>query len=250
MTGLQMALVRAALLGAVLAVWECLPRFGLVNPALLPPLSDVVAMLAQLLQRPNVHEAIGVTAAEVTVAFLIAVPLGTALGVLVAESEYVGAVFKPLLFYVFSIPKSIFLPMFILVFGINFGQKVAYAAFTTTFVVLMSAAACVESVKEDYLMVARACGATRMQILRRVYLPSMLPMLLEAIRISMIFNFTAVMIAEMYASRSGIGHLIAGWGENFQMRQLFAGIVLLSAVAILFNESVRALEARCSTWRT
>ncbi|MFM9979421.1 MAG: ABC transporter permease [Burkholderiales bacterium] len=250
MSRLQMVLVRAALLGVVLAAWEFLPRQGIMDPQLLPPLSDVLSTLVQLLQRPNVHTAIGVTGAEVIVAFLIAVPLGTALGVLVAENEYIGAVFKPLLFYVFSIPKSIFLPMFILVFGISFAQKVAYAAFTTTFVVLMSAAACVESVKEEYLLVARSCGATRMQVLRRVYLPSMLPMLLETIRISMIFNFTAVMIAEMYASRSGIGHLIASWGENFQMRQLFAGIVLLAAIAILFNETVRLLEARCSTWRT
>ena len=53
-------------------------------------------------------------------------------------------------------------------------------------------------------------------------LVSMLPILLEALRIAMIFNFTGVMIAEMYASRTGIGHLIANWGENFQMRQLFA----------------------------
>jgi NitT/TauT family transport system permease protein len=58
------------------------------------------------------------------------------------------------------------------------------------------------------------------------------------------------MIAEMYASRTGIGHLIANWGENFQMPQLFAGVILLATVAILFNEAVRALEARCSTWRT
>jgi NitT/TauT family transport system permease protein len=77
----------------------------------------------------------------------------------------------------------------------------------------------------------------------------MLPMLLEAIRIAMIFNFTGVMIAEMYASRSGIGHLIAGWGENFQMPQLFAGILLLSLIAIAFNESIRVLEERYSTWR-
>ena len=44
----------------------------------------------------------------------------------------------------------------------------------------------------------------------------------------MIFNFTGVMIAEMYASRTGIGHLIANWGENFQMPQLFAGVILLA----------------------
>ena len=51
----------------------------------------------------------------------------------------------------------------------------------------------------------------------RIYVPSMMPVLLETLRISMIFNFTGVMIAEMYASRTGIGHLIASWGENFQM---------------------------------
>ena len=45
------------------------------------------------------------------------------------------------------------------------------------------------------------------------------------------------MIAEMYASRTGIGHLIANWGENFQMQQLFAGVILLAVVAIAFNES-------------
>src|SRR6185295_6527692 len=131
-----------------------------------------------------------------------------------------------------------------------FQQKVAYAAFSTVFVVIMSAAAAVESVKADHLLVAKSYGATRTQIITRVYLPSMMPILLEALRISMIFNFTGVLIAEMYASRTGIGQLIANWGENFQMPQLFAGVLLLATVAIAFNECVRALEARCSTWRT
>ena len=247
---MQIVLTRVLLLALVVAAWECLPRFGFANPRLLPPLSDVLTMLAQLLGRPQVHEAIWVTAAEVIVAFLIAVPLGAAIGVLIAENEYVGDIFRPILFYVFSIPKSIFLPMFILMFGIGFGQKVAYAAFSTTFVVIMSAAAAVESVKADHVLVARSYGATRGQIFTRVYVPSMMPVLLETLRISMIFNFTGVMIAEMYASRTGIGHLIANWGENFQMRQLFAGVVLVSIIAILFNETVRWAEKRCEHWRT
>ena len=100
------------------------------------------------------------------------------------------------------------------------------------FVVLMSATAAVESVRSDHIMVARSYGATQTQILLRVYVPSMMPILLETLRISMIFNFTGVMIAEMYASRTGIGHLISNWGENFQMPQLFAGVIVLAAVAI------------------
>jgi NitT/TauT family transport system permease protein len=243
-------LTRLALLALVLGAWEVLPRNGVINPLLLPPLGDVLTMLGELLGRPQVHDALSTTAAEVLVAFLIAVPLGATIGVLIAESDYLGDIFKPILFYVFGVPKSIFLPMFILVFGIGFQQKVAYAAFTTTFVVLMSATAAVESVRADHVLVARSYGATRGQILWRVYVPSMMPILLETLRIAMIFNFTGVMIAEMYASRTGIGHLIASWGENFQMRQLFAGVILLAAMAILFNEAVRFLEARCSTWRT
>ncbi len=214
MTRAQIILTRLVLLVLALAAWEWLPRNGIINPLLLPPLGDVLAMLGELLGRPQVHDAIRITAAEVVVAFLIAVPLGTAIGILIGENEYAGAVFKPILFYVFSVPKSIFLPMFILVFGIGFQQKVAYAAFTTTFVVLMSATAAVESVRAEHILVARSYGATRAQILRRVYLPSMLPMLLETLRIAMIFNFTGVMIAEMYASKTGIGHLIAELGRE------------------------------------
>ncbi len=250
MSRTQIVWLRVAFVAAVAAAWQFLPSAGIIDARLLPPLGDVLAMLGQLLGRPQVHEAILVTASEVVLAFVIAVPVGGALGVLAAENEYFGEIFKPMLFYVFSVPKSIFLPMFILVLGIGFEQKVAYAAFSTVFIVIMSATAAVESVKADHVLVARSCGATRAQILMRVYVPSMMPVLLETLRISMIFNFTGVMIAEMYASRTGIGHLIANWGENFQMPQLFAGVILLATVAILFNEAIRHLEVRFSTWRT
>jgi NitT/TauT family transport system permease protein len=250
MTRFQLILIRFLLLALVLAAWETLPRNGVVNPMLLPPFTDVLATLWNILGRAQVHEAILVTSAEVVVAFVIAVPLGAAIGVLIAEHDYLGQIFKPLLFYVFSVPKSIFLPMFILIMGIGFQQKVAYAAFSTLFIVIMSATAAVESVRADHVLVARSYGATRMQILTRVYVPSMMPILLETLRISMIFNFTGVMISEMYASRTGIGYLIANWGENFQLPQLFAGVILLAVVAIAFNETVRFLEHRVSAWRT
>jgi len=243
-------LARLAMLIVFLGAWELLPRAGIVNPMLLPPLSQVLATLGDIVARSDFREAIAVTAAEVVVAFVIAVPLGAALGVLLAENAYLGAVFRPMLFYVFSIPKSIFLPMFILAFGIGFGQKVAYATFSTVFIVIMSASAAVESVKAEYLLVAQSYGATRAQILRRVYVPSMMPILLEAVRISMIFNFTGVMIAEMYASRTGVGHMIANWGENFMLPQLFAGVIVLALAAMAFNELVRSLEVRCSRWRS
>ncbi|OPY94495.1 ABC transporter permease [Bradyrhizobium sacchari] len=247
---LAINLTRVAMIVAILALWEMLSRTGIVNPRLLPSASDTFVTLGDLLQRAAVQKDLMVTASEVLAAFALAVPVGAVIGFLVAENRYFADVAKPLLFFAFSIPKSIFLPMFILVFGVGFAQKVGFGFFSTIFIVIMSTTTAVESVKVEYLTVARSYGATPWQTAFRVYLPSMLPVLLEALRISMIFNLTGVILAEMYASRDGIGHQIATWGENFQMRQLLAGVVMVAAIAMAFNELVRWVEARCSHWRT
>jgi ABC-type nitrate/sulfonate/bicarbonate transport system permease component len=243
-------LSRIAIIVAIFVLWELLSRTGIANPRLLPTASDTLAMLGDLLQRTNVRGDLAVTATEVLAAFALAVPFGCLLGYLIAEHRYFADVVKPLLFFAFSIPKSIFLPMFILVFGVGFAEKVGFGFFSTIFIVIMSTTTAVEQVKVEYLTVARSYGATSAQTAFRVYLPSMLPVLLEALRISMIFNLTGVILAEMYASRDGIGHQIATWGENFQMKQLLAGVVMVAAIAIAFNEIIRWVETRCSHWRT
>lgn len=237
-------------LAALFGSWQAALSFGLMPPELLPPVADVLATAYDLVRRPSFATHVGVTLAEVSVAFLIAVPLGVLLGVAIAESRYWSEVLKPIIFIVFSIPKTIFLPMFILAFGINFGQKVGFGVFSTIFIVLISSFSALESVKSDHVRVARAYGATRSQIAWRVYLPSMAPILLEAVRLAMIFNLTGILLAEMYASRAGLGQLIANWGENFMLKELLAGILLISAAAILFNEAVRWFEQRCEHWRT
>jgi ABC-type nitrate/sulfonate/bicarbonate transport system permease component len=247
---LGIKLARVAIIIVIFALWEALSRSGVVNPRLLPAASDTLAMLGQLLQRASVRNDLVVTASEVLAAFALAVPFGALIGFLIAENRYFADVVKPLLFFAFSIPKSIFLPMFILVFGVGFAQKVGFGFFSTIFIVIISTTTAVEQVKVEYLTVARSYGATSAQTALRVYLPSMLPVLLEALRISMIFNLTGVILAEMYASRDGIGHQIASWGENFQMKQLLAGVVMIATNAIAFNEAVRWVETRCSHWRT
>src|SRR5258708_32615989 len=135
-------------------------------------------------------------------------------------------------------------------FCYGFSQMVGFGFFSTIFIVIMSTTTAVESVKVDYLTVARSYGATTLQTAFRVYLPSMLPVLLEALRISMIFNLTGVILAEVYASRDGIGHQVATCGENFQMKQLLAGVVMIAAIPIAFNEMIRWAETRFSPWRT
>jgi ABC-type nitrate/sulfonate/bicarbonate transport system permease component len=247
---LGVKVARVAIVVALFAAWEILSRTGVINPRLLPSASDTLVTLGELLQRASIRGDLLTTASEVLTAFVIAVPCGALIGFAIAENRYFAEVAKPLLFFAFSIPKSIFLPMFILVFGVGFAEKAGFGFFSTIFIVVMSTTTAVESVKVEHLTIARSYGATSLQTAFRVYLPSMLPVLLEALRISMIFNLTGVILAEMYASRDGIGHQIATWGENFQMKQLLAGVIMVAVIAMTFNELVRSVETRCSHWRT
>lgn len=250
MSRAAMLAVRLLLLALALGIWEALPRLGWVDDEILPPFSAVFVTALQLLQRPAIHGDLATTALQLGAALIISVPTGVLLGILLAENKRLAQVCEPLLYFLFSVPKSIFLPLFILTLGISFWQKVAFGCFSTILIVLMSAAAAVRSVREEHVLTARSYGATRAQITRHVYLPSMLPVLLEALRLAVIFSTTAVILAEMYASRSGIGQQIAGWGENFMMKNLFAGVLIVSVTAILINEFIRWIETRCSHWRS
>src|SRR5262250_1808418 len=208
----------AAILG-LLALWEVLARIGRIDATLAPAPTTIVESLVRLLGRPEVRLSLAVTGWEVLAAFLIALPTGLLLGFLLAEVPVVGALVRPLINFLFGVPKSIFLPVFILVFGVSISQKIAFGVFTTLFVVIVGGIA------------------------------AMAPTLLESARLGMIFNITAVLLCEIYGARDGIGYRIAAWGENLQMPQLYAALVIVAALAVAINEGLRAIETRLGAWR-
>ena len=242
-------LIVAAAILALFALWEGLARLGLVDPSLAPAPSVVAAALVRLAGRPEVLASLGVTAWEVAAAFLLATPLGLGLGFLLAEVPALGALFRPLVNFLFGVPKSLFLPVFILVFGVSIPQKIAFGVFTTIFVLIVGGIAAVQSVPPELITVSRAYGASRAQIAREIYLPAMAPILLESARLGMVFNITAVLLCEIYGARDGIGYRIASWGENLQMPQLYAALVIVAAAAVAVNEALRAVESRLGAWR-
>ena len=241
-------IVAAVVLGALL-LWEGLVMGGRLDASLAPAPSTIVEALLRLAGRPEVLTSLWVTGWEVLAAFLIAAPVGLFIGFTLAEVPALGALFRPLINFLFGVPKSIFLPVFILVFGVSIPQKIAFGVFTTLFVVIMGGIAAVESVPRELVTVSRVYGATRLQVIREIYLPAMAPILLESARLGMIFNITAVLLCEIYGARDGIGYRIAAWGENLQMPQLYAALVIVAAGAVAVNEGLRAAEARLGFWR-
>src|SRR6266487_1273083 len=208
--------VAAGVLG-LLGLWEAMVRLGRLDATLAPAPSTILESLARLGQRPEV--------------------------------PFLGALLRPLVNFLFGVPKSIFLPVFILVFGVSIPQKIAFGVFTTVFVMIMGGIAAVQSVPRELVTVSRVYGAGRLQIAREIYVPAMAPILLESVRLGMVFNITAVLLCEIYGARDGIGYRIAAWGENLQMPQLYAALVIVAAAAVAVNEALRLLEARLGFWR-
>jgi NitT/TauT family transport system permease protein len=235
--------------GAAIALWAIASQFGWLDPRLMPPPQDVAEVTVKLLARPEVRGELWTTLASVLLTLLVSTPVGIAIGALISSSGYWREVLKPILFFPLSIPKSIFLPLFILVVGIGELQRISFGVFSVIFLVIVFTMSAIESVEPAHLRVARSVGASRVQTLWRVYVPGMLPTLLEGLRLSVIFAVTAVVLAEMYASDSGFGSLIAAWGESFQIRPLMASVIILSSVSIIANEVIRSIEHRCEHWR-
>jgi ABC-type nitrate/sulfonate/bicarbonate transport system permease component len=240
--------VAAGVLG-LLALWEAMVRLGRLDATLAPAPTTIVEALIRLGRRHEVVTSLGVTAGEVIAAFLVAVPVGLFIGFTLAEVPFLGALLRPLVNFLFGVPKSIFLPVFILVFGVSIPQKIAFGVFTTVFVMIMGGIAAVQSVPRELVTVSRVYGAGRLQIVREIYVPAMAPILLESIRLGMVFNITAVLLCEIYGARDGIGYRIAAWGENLQMPQLYAALTIVAAAAVAVNEGLRLLEARLCSWR-
>jgi NitT/TauT family transport system permease protein len=234
---------------ALLGVWEAMVRLGRLDATLAPAPTTILEALIRLGRRPEVVTSLGVTAGEVIAAFLVAVPVGLFIGFTLAEVPFLGALLRPLVNFLFGVPKSIFLPIFILVFGVSIPQKIAFGVFTTVFVMIMGGIAAVQSVPRELVTVSRVYGAGRLQIVREIYVPAMAPILLESIRLGMVFNITAVLLCEIYGARDGIGYRIAAWGENLQMPQLYAALTIVAAAAVAVNEGLRLLEARLCSWR-
>ena len=222
-------------------VWEAMVLLG-VDPSVLPPIGSVMSFVLHFMGDREFLSNLGVTAIEIGVALMVSVPLAVGTGLLVGELTRAAQAVNPFIYLVLAIPQSVFLPIFILMFGIGFFEKVVFGITHAYFVIVINTFAAVRSVPNSYVIAARSFGATPRQIYLRIYLPAMLPLVLTGLRLGVIFCIIGVLLTEMYASRFGIGNLLFGWGEAYQMPQLMAGVIIVSVLTILVNEAMRVLE--------
>ena len=234
---------------AFLSAWETVAQLGWTDESLLPALSDVLVVLWSLLGDSEFLHHAWISTVRIVAAFVICAPVSVAFGFFLGEKLHFGEILNPVIHFVLAVPQSVFLPVFILLFGIGFVEKLVFGITHIFFVVVVSTVAAVRAVSKSHVTAARSFGASSVDIYWKVYLPAMLPLVVTGLRLGMIFNIIGILLAEMYAARHGLGLLLFQWGEAYEVRELMAGIVIISLGTIAINELMRLWEARVGRWQ-
>jgi ABC-type nitrate/sulfonate/bicarbonate transport system permease component len=233
---------------ALFILWE-IAGHTVLDPHFLSPPSTIVDAMPKVLGDPGVRRALWASFYELVIAFGISVVAGVAIGLPIGLHRFTLRASLPLVLLLYSIPQVTILPLFVLYFGIGAGSKIAFGVSHGIFPIMLNVIAGVQSVEEAHLNAARAMGATRMQIIRRVVLPHMTPSLFAGLRLAMSGTLLGVILAELYVSQGGIGYYSRVFADSFNPPSTFALVTCLAVMAIGLNEIVRRAERRASFWR-
>jgi ABC-type nitrate/sulfonate/bicarbonate transport system permease component len=236
--------VQAAFVGAVLLLWYLGTTYWGISPILLPNPVKVWAELRDVLATGEFWPDLRVTLTELVTAFAISCTGGVTLGYAISRSPYFIKVFEPLLAGIYSVPIILFLPLYVLFFGLGPGSKIAIGATISFFPIVLNTVAGFGYVDKIFVTAARSMGASNFQMFRYVLLPAALPVILTGLRIGFTVALLSILGSETLASLAGLGHRIVQLAEGMETARMFAYIAFAVGIAACLNAAVSGLERR------
>jgi NitT/TauT family transport system permease protein len=242
--GTQLALTVLAL-----ALWEWGGRAGWVDRVFFSKPTDIGLQIGDWWRHGYIVEDVVATMSE-TIAGLIAGSfVGIVLGVLLASNRFLGAVFEPLLVLLNSIPRITLVPLFILWFGFSFSSKLVSAMALVLFVVFFATYAGIKDVDPTLVANVRVMGATRLDIVRHVLVPSALSWIFSSLRSAVGFALIGAVVAEYFGANVGVGYRIVNSEASYNTAGVFAGLVILMVLVVLVDTFIRWLQRRLIVWK-
>ena len=197
----------------------------------------------------DIYSHLGVTLLETVLAFGIGTLLGLVCGLWLALAPLASAILEPYIKAANSMPRVILAPIFALWFGLGIWSKVALAVTLVFFIVFFNVYQGVKEVSPVVLANARMLGANQRQLLHTVYLPSATAWVFSSLHTSVGLAFVGAVVGEYLGSARGVGYLILQAEGTFDVNTVFAGIVVLTACALLLDGVVGRLERRLMKWQ-
>ena len=234
---------RLAIAVLVLGTWQLssdrlFPSFYVSSP------SSIAARLTELITTGELWPHLTQTLLEVALGLLIGVPLGALLGIVLGFSALVGGWLLPYMMALYSLPRVVLAPLFIIWFGVGLLSKVTMVVTMVVFVVFYNVYQGVQEIDRDLLDVAKSLRANRIQTLRWIVVPSLVPWLITGLRLSIGIALIGAVIAELIAASKGLGYYIKYSSNLLDVTGVFAGLAVITVVAILFDQLLKRLERR------
>lgn len=232
------------LVGWQLASGTLIKEFWISSP------TGVYAALVKLWQSGNLGAYVWATVAEAITGFVFGAAAGMLLGIIFGASNLIARVLDPYLIGFYSIPRLALIPLFVLWFGIGFQTKVIFTALLVFFPVFMNTLSGARDVNRDLIDVIRVMGATRLDTVRKILVPSALVWLFAGLRISAPYALIGAVVGEMFTSNAGLGYLISLSASQFDTASLFATLLVITVLGLILTGLVGQLERRMLRWQT
>ncbi|WP_351225071.1 ABC transporter permease [Streptomyces sp. NPDC002133] len=243
------AATRSAAVVALLLVWETAPRLGLVDATFLPPFSDVAVAWWELLADGQLADDVRASLVRSFSGFGLAVAVAVPLGLLIGWYRPVADLLGPLLEVFRNTAALALLPVFVLLLGIGETSKISIVVYACTWPILLNTISAVRNADPTLVKLARSMDLSAPRLFQKVILPSSVPAIFTGIRLAGAVSILVLVAAEMIGAKAGLGHLINASQYNFAIPQMYAGIITISAIGVIFNQVLVALERRLSSWR-
>jgi NitT/TauT family transport system permease protein len=225
----------------VIAIWSILSYGGFVRPYFLPGPWKVATALYNMFAHEGFAHDVWASFYRIGVGFLISAAIGIPLGIAIGSFRAIQAFFEPIIAAVRYMPASAFIPLLIIWFGIANTEKIAVIYIGVFFPLTLMVADVSANIPKELLNIAYTLGASRWQVFRRVLLPASWPGVLDNLRIGLGWAWTYLIVAELVAASTGIGHVILTASRFFQTEKIIAGIVTIGALGLLTDAFFRWL---------
>lgn len=186
---------------------------------------------------------------RVFVSFALAVLVGVPVGIAMGVSRVMRGIFDPVIEFYRPLPPLAYLPLMIIWFGIGETAKIILLFLAIFAPVTLAARSGVKSVSQDQIQAARSMGASTFQLVWHVILPSALPDILVGMRIGMGVGWTTLVAAEIVAADAGLGKMVFNASNFLRTDVVILGILVIGAVAYLFEVLMRFVERRATPWK-
>jgi ABC-type nitrate/sulfonate/bicarbonate transport system permease component len=240
--------IQVAFIVSVFIVWLLATDVWRVSSILLPNPFAVWHQLIDVIRSGEFIRDLRITLSEFAAAFVIATALGVTVGYFISRSPYLIKVFEPLFAAIYAIPIILFLPLYVMIWGLGPASKIALGATISFFPIVMNTVVGFGNVDRMLTAAARSMGASNVEMFRHVLLPGALPVVLAGLRMGFTVALLSVIGSETIASLAGLGHRIVNLAENMEMARMFAYIVFVVAIVAVLNAAISTVEAY-ARWR-